>query len=69
MTEMPTDDRSTDRRTTDDEQGSGALADGKPRPTVETVEAMVRAQMAASLGGKRGIASDVVLQEGHAAAA
>ena len=26
-----------------------------PRPTVETVEAMVRAQMAASLGGKRGI--------------
>jgi hypothetical protein len=27
----------------------------KPRPTVETVEAMVRAQMAASLGGKRGI--------------
>jgi hypothetical protein len=29
--------------------------DDKPRPTVETVEAMVRAQMAASLGGKRGI--------------
>jgi len=27
----------------------------RPRPTVETVEAMVRAQMAASLGGKRGI--------------
>ncbi|HRD61348.1 MAG TPA: DUF3159 domain-containing protein [Nocardioides sp.] len=27
----------------------------KPRPTVETVEAMVRAQMAASLGGRRGI--------------
>jgi hypothetical protein len=27
----------------------------KPRPTVETVEAMVRAQMAQSLGGKRGI--------------
>ena len=26
-----------------------------PRPTVETVEAMVRAQMSASLGGKRGI--------------
>jgi hypothetical protein len=26
-----------------------------PMPTVETVEAMVRAQMAASLGGKRGI--------------
>jgi len=29
--------------------------DERPRPTVETVEAMVRAQMAASLGGKRGI--------------
>jgi len=27
----------------------------KPQPTVETVEAMVRAQMATSLGGKRGI--------------
>jgi uncharacterized protein DUF3159 len=27
----------------------------EPRPTVETVEAMVRAQMATSLGGKRGI--------------
>lgn len=27
----------------------------KPRPTVETVEAMVRAQMATSLGGRRGI--------------
>jgi hypothetical protein len=29
--------------------------DEKPHPTVETVEALVRAQMAASLGGKRGI--------------
>jgi hypothetical protein len=30
-------------------------AQEQPPPTVETVEAMVRAQMAASLGGKRGI--------------
>jgi hypothetical protein len=29
--------------------------DRKPRPTVDTVEAMVRAQMAESLGGRRGI--------------
>ena len=29
--------------------------DQKPAPTVETVEAMVRAQMAESLGGRRGI--------------
>ena len=29
--------------------------DEKPLPTVETVEAMVRAQMAKALGGKRGI--------------
>lgn len=29
--------------------------DPKPRPTVETVEALVRAQMAESLGGRRGI--------------
>jgi len=29
--------------------------DERPRPTVETVEAMVRAQMATALGGRRGI--------------
>lgn len=34
---------------------SEAPTDEKPRPTVETVEAMVRAQMATSLGGRRGI--------------
>jgi hypothetical protein len=34
---------------------SEAHTDEKPRPTVETVEAMVRAQMATSLGGRRGI--------------
>ena len=33
----------------------GAPEAETPRPTVETVEAMVRAQMATSLGGKRGI--------------
>jgi len=31
------------------------MVDRKPRPTVETVEALVRAQMAESLGGRRGI--------------
>lgn len=32
-----------------------AHPEAKPAPTVETVEAMVRAQMATSLGGRRGI--------------
>ncbi|QIG42874.1 DUF3159 domain-containing protein [Nocardioides anomalus] len=34
---------------------TGGTTGDKPPPTVETVEAMVRAQMAASLGGRRGI--------------
>lgn len=38
----------------------GAGTEEKPRPTVETVEAMVRAQMAQSLGGKRGIVEAAV---------
>jgi hypothetical protein len=37
------------------ESDSIETVDEKPRPTVETVEAMVRAQMSASLGGRRGI--------------
>ena len=38
-----------------DTPGAPETVDEKPRPTVETVEAMVRAQMAQSLGGRRGI--------------
>jgi uncharacterized protein DUF3159 len=37
------------------EPESVETVDEKPLPTVETVEAMVRAQMAKALGGKRGI--------------
>jgi hypothetical protein len=37
------------------EQRAEQEAGQKPKPTVETVEAMVRAQMATSLGGRRGI--------------
>jgi len=45
----------TDETAETAETADGSAEEEKPRPTVETVEAMVRAQMAASLGGKRGI--------------
>jgi uncharacterized protein DUF3159 len=42
------------RKSVNEDPEAGTV-DPKPRPTVETVEALVRAQMAESLGGRRGI--------------